>query len=119
MDLVLPPSIGNVFAAVYACANGSVHVSTGLKNVNGDIPSGVAFVPAPLSSAYQTPIVSAERELALLYASPCGCSSRPFRRADVHQLSSAPKTRTFAITYSHTRRITGGPNVFSTGFRLV
>ena len=39
-------------------------------------------------------------------------SSRPYCR---HQFSSAPKTITFAITYSQTSRITGLPNVFSTG----
>jgi hypothetical protein len=58
------------------------------------------------------------QELFLAQASPSGCSS-PARLRSTHQLSSAPNTSTFAITYSQTRRIAGGPNAFSTGLRFV
>jgi hypothetical protein len=35
-----------------------------------------------------------------------------------HQLISAPITITFAITYSHSSRITGPPSTRSVGFTL-
>ena len=57
----------------------------------------------------------------LAQASPAasGSSSTGSRLCFRHQFSSAPNTSTFDITYSHTSRITGEPNVFITGFSSV